>query len=68
MRVSSIFSQGGGGGRGRGGDYGRGCNSGCGDYYRYGGDYYYDDYDRRDCRDRDFDRDDREGGLLSGLL
>jgi hypothetical protein len=68
MRVSAIFAQGGGGGRhGRGDDYGHGCGSGCGDYYSYGGDYYYNGYNRRGCRDYDYDYD-YDGGLLSGLL
>lgn len=67
MRVSTIFAQGGG----RGDDYDRyhGCGSGCGDYYSYGGDYYYNGYNRRGCRDYEYERSGREGGgLLEGLL
>ncbi|MFY9807189.1 MAG: hypothetical protein WCB57_04390 [Pseudonocardiaceae bacterium] len=68
MRVSTIFSQGGGGGRG--GDCG--CDhygSRREDYYSYGGDYYYNGYNRRGCRDYEYERSGRErGGLLDGLL
>jgi hypothetical protein len=63
MRVSAIFSQGGGHHGHDGCDHG--CDDGCDDYFNRRGSRYYNGYNDRHYN-YDWDRDDR--GLLEALL
>jgi hypothetical protein len=66
MRVSAIFSQ--GGGHHGHDDCDRGCDHGCGDYFNRGrGHYYYNGYNDRHDDDYFYYSGDG-GGLLGGLL